>query len=358
MATVADGAISIIGIGETTITVSFAGNNNYEAATTTYKLNVAAGAITGITATGYTGTYDGNAHGITVTAPEGASIKYGTKKGTYDLDASPTYTDAGSYMVHYQVERTNYATITDSAKVEITKATPSITFDKESYSATYGEAFTAPTASTNPEGLTVTATSSSNTQVATISDGVITIVGVGETTITVSFAGSKNYEATTATYKLNVAAGTIIGVTATGYSDVYDGKAHGITVTAPEGATIKYGTKKGTYNLDQSPTFSDAGTYMVHYQVECTNYTTLIDSVKVEITKVNITPSITLEGWAYGTTANTPVVTGNTGNGTETFTYKAEGSDAFTSEVPTAVGTLPITTVAKLQLRSPLPTVQ
>ena len=339
VAAVADGVITITGIGETTITVSFAGNNNYEAATTTYKLNVAAGAITGITATGYTGTYDGNAHGITVTAPEGASIKYETKKGTYDLDASPTYTDAGSYMVHYQVERTNYATITDSAKVEITKATPSITFDKESYSATYGEAFTAPTASTNPEGLTVTATSSSNTQVATISDGVITIVGVGETTITVSFAGSNNYEATTATYKLNVAAGTIIGVTATGYSDVYDGKAHGITVTAPEGATIKYGTKKGTYNLDQSPTFSDAGTYMVHYQVECTNYTTLIDSVKVEITKVNITPSITLEGWTYGTTANTPVVTGNTGNGTETFTYKAEGSDAFTSEVPTAVGT-------------------
>ena len=339
VAAVADGVITITGIGETTITVSFAGNNNYEAATTTYKLNVAAGAITGITATGYTGTYDGNAHGITVTAPEGASIKYGTKKGTYDLDASPTYTDAGSYMVHYQVERTNYATITDSAKVEITKATPSITFDKESYSATYGETFTAPTASTNPEGLTVTATSSSNTQVATISDGVITIVGVGETTITVSFAGSNNYEATTATYKLNVAAGTIIGVTATGYYDVYDGKAHGITVTAPEGATIKYGTKKGTYNLNQSPTYSDAGTYMVHYQVECTNYTTLIDSVKVEITKANITPSITLEGWAYGTTANTPVVTGNTGNGAETFTYKAEGSEAFTSEVPTAVGT-------------------
>ena len=318
-------------------TATITGKGNYKGEVSrTFTISTATMTIT---AEGYNGTYDGNAHGITVVAPEGATVTYGTKKGTYDKTESPTYTDAGSYMVHYQVERTNYATITDSAKVEITKATPSITFDKESYSATYGETFTAPTASTNPEGLTVTATSSSNTQVATISDGVITIVGVGETTITVSFAGSNNYEATTATYKLNVAAGTIIGVTATGYSDVYDGKAHGITVTAPEGATIKYGTKKGTYNLNQSPTYSDAGTYMVHYQVECTNYTTLIDSVKVEITKVNITPSITLEGWAYGTTANTPVVTGNTGNGAETFTYKAEGSEAFTSEVPTAVGT-------------------
>ncbi len=207
-----------------------------------------------VSATGYTGTYDGEPHGITVTAPEDATIKYGTKKGTCNLNESPTYTDAGTYMVHYQVSQNNYNTIADSAKVEISKATPSITFDEQSYSATYGEAFTAPTPTTSPEGLNVTATSSSNTQVASISDGVITIAGVGETTITVSFAGNNNYNATTATYKLNVAAGTTTGVTATGYTGTYDGRAHGITVTAPEDATIKYGTKKGTYNLNESPT--------------------------------------------------------------------------------------------------------
>ena len=285
VATVTDGIISIIGVGETTITVSFAGNNNYEAATATYILNVTPGTTTGVTATGYTGTYDGQAHGIIVTAPEGSTIKYGTKKGTYDLDASPTYTDAGTYMVHYQVERTNYTTIADSAKVEITKATPSITFDKESYSAIYGETFNAPTPSTNPEGLTVTATSSSNTQVAIVTDGIISIIGVGETTITVSFAGNNNYEAATATYILNVGAGAITGITATGFSGTYDGQPHGITVVAPEGATIKYGTKKGTYDLTESPTFTDAGTYMVHYQVTKPNYTTIADSATVEISK-------------------------------------------------------------------------
>ena len=300
VATIADGVISIIGTGETTITVSFAGNNNYEKATATYKLNVAAGAITGITATGFSGTYDGKVHGITVTAPEGAIIKYGTKKGTYDLDASPTYTDAGTYMVHYQVERTNYTTIADSAKVEITKATPSITFDKESYSATYGETFNAPTPSTSPEGLDVTATSSSNTQVATITDGVIKIVGIGETTITVSFAGNTNYEVATATYILNVAAGTSTDVIATGYTGVYDGKAHGITVSAPDGSTIKYGTEKGKYELDKSPTYTDAGTYWIHYQVERTNYATIADSAKVAITKA--TPSITFDKESYSAT--------------------------------------------------------
>jgi len=281
-----------------TVTVTIAGARTYTGTTTaTYSIT---NATMTVTANGYTGAYDGKAHGITVTIPDGATIKYGTKKGTYDLDASPTYTDAGSYMVHYQVERTNYTTIADSAKVEITKATPSITFDKESYSATYGETFTAPTATTNPEGLTVTATSSSNTQVATVTDGVITITGVGETTITVSFAGNTNYEAATATYILNVAAGTSTDVIATGYTGVYDGKVHGITVSAPDGSTIKYGTEKGKYELDISPTYTDAGTYWIHYQVERTNYATIADSAKVAITKA--TPSITFDKESYSAT--------------------------------------------------------
>ena len=233
-ATVADGAISIIGVGETTITVSFAGNNNYNAATATYTLNVAAGTISGVTANGYTVVYDSKAHGITVNAPQDAVIKYGTTEGTYNLDASPEYTDAGNYTVYYQVTRTNYQDVTGSATIEIAKADPSITFDKQSYSATFGETFTAPTPTTSPEGLTVVATGSSNTQVATVANGVITIAGVGETTITVSFAGNNNYNATTATYILNVAAGTTTGITATGYTGTYDGQAHSITVSAPD----------------------------------------------------------------------------------------------------------------------------
>lgn len=184
------------------ITVTIAGARTYTGTTTaTYSIT---NATMTVTATGYNGTYDGNAHGVTVTIPEGAVIKYGTTEGTYNLETSPVYTDAGSYTVYYQVTRANYQTVTGSAAVEIAKATPSITFDKQSYSATFGETFTAPTPTTNPEGLTITTTSSSNTQVATIADGVITITGIGETTITVSFAGNNNYEKATASYVLTV----------------------------------------------------------------------------------------------------------------------------------------------------------
>ncbi len=77
--------------------------------------------ILSVTANGYTGTYDGNAHGITVTS-SGATIKYGTTSGTYNLTSSPTYTNAGTYTVYYQVTRAGYNSVTGSRTIEISKA--------------------------------------------------------------------------------------------------------------------------------------------------------------------------------------------------------------------------------------------
>ena len=88
-----------------------------------------------VTAEGYTDTYDGSAHGITVTAPSGATIKYGTTEGTYDLDASPTYSDVGSYTVYYQVTKEGYTAVRGSATVVINKAT--MTASAEGYVGTY-----------------------------------------------------------------------------------------------------------------------------------------------------------------------------------------------------------------------------
>ena len=98
-------------------TVTITGKGNYTgSASQTFSIT---NATMTVTATGYNGTYDGNAHGITVVAPEGATVTYGTKKGTYDKTESPTYTDAGTYMVHYQVVKTNYTTITDLSLIHI-----------------------------------------------------------------------------------------------------------------------------------------------------------------------------------------------------------------------------------------------
>ena len=69
--------------------------------------------ILSVTVNGYNGYYDGFAHGITVTS-EGATIKYGTEEGIYNLDSSPTYTEPGSYLIYYEVTKAGYKTVTGS----------------------------------------------------------------------------------------------------------------------------------------------------------------------------------------------------------------------------------------------------
>ena len=318
-----------INVDSYTVNVTLKGNYTGEADAT---FSITAGTMT-VTAAGYEGTYDNQAHGITVTAPEGATVKYGSQKGTYNLTESPKYTDAGTYKVHYQVTMDNYTNVTDSAMVEISKAdiTPEVTLE----GWTYGTTANLPSVTGNSGNGAVTYTykaEGSETFVETMPEV------VGTHTIKASIAETTNYNAGEATSTYTITAATT-SVTAKGYKGAYDNQPHGVSITAPEGATVKYGTEKGTYNLDESPTYTDAGTYMVHYQVTMDNYTTVTDSATIEISKADITPTVTLEGWIFGTTANTPSVTGNTGNGAVTYTYKAEGTDTFVEAMPEVVGT-------------------
>ena len=260
-----------------TITVTTAGIRTYiGTATATYSITEAT--LT-VTATDYNGTYDAKSHGISVTAPEGATVKYGKQKGTYDLTESPTYTDAGTYKVHYQVTKNNYTTITDSATVEISKAdiTPIVSLT----GWTFGETVNAPSLSGNTGNGEVKYTykaEGSETFTETLPEV------VGTHTIKATIAETTNYNGAEATNTFTITPATMTA-TASGYEGTYDGKGHGISVTAPEGATVKYGKQKGTYDLTESPTYTDAGTYKVHYQVTKNNYTTITDSATVEISQ-------------------------------------------------------------------------
>ena len=94
------------------------------------------------TSAGYTGAYDGNAHGISVSVAvpsSGAEVKYGTTSGTYNLTSSPEYTDAGTYTVYYQVTAEGNNTLTGSAQVIINKATPTVTALPTASAISYGQ---------------------------------------------------------------------------------------------------------------------------------------------------------------------------------------------------------------------------
>ena len=73
-----------------------------------------------IVATEYTGTYDGQAHSISVTTEEtGVTITYAeSEEGTYS-QTNPVYTEAGTHTVYYKAEKTGSTTVSGSKNVTI-----------------------------------------------------------------------------------------------------------------------------------------------------------------------------------------------------------------------------------------------
>ena len=172
-----------------------------------------------VSASGFSGTYDGWSHGISVTAPDDATVKYGTAANACDLDNSPKYTNAGTYTIYYEVTKDKYTTVTGSATVKIYKATGSI-----SYSETTAVHMVSDVAFKNPLTLSGTASvsySSDDTNVATVAaDGTVTIRAIGTATITATVTSSTNYSYSPdyAQYTLIVHSPTVVGPSG-GYSN-------------------------------------------------------------------------------------------------------------------------------------------
>ena len=82
----------------------------------------------------------------------------------------------------------------------------------------------------------------------------------------------------------------------------------------------------------------NAGSYTAKAIITGKSYYTGTNEISFSIAKATIDPTVTLAGWTFGATANTPVVEDNTGNGTVTFTYAVKGTTNFSATVPTAAG--------------------
>ena len=110
------------------------GNANYDVTLDGGVYTITDAALT-VTATGYSGVYDGEAHGITVTVePEdaGAQVYFGTQdleESNYEEigSADPVLcADAGTVTVYYLVLAPNYQMVTGSEDVVIAKASSSV----------------------------------------------------------------------------------------------------------------------------------------------------------------------------------------------------------------------------------------
>ena len=82
-----------------------------------------------VTATDYTGTYDGKLYSITVNAPEGVTVKYGETAKTCNKDSFEKK-DAGTYVIYWTAKKDSQ-TVSGSATLVINKATLTIKADDQ-----------------------------------------------------------------------------------------------------------------------------------------------------------------------------------------------------------------------------------
>ena len=334
------GEVMIVGEGTATITATAADGMNYayDPNTASYDITVEKARMT-VTSAGWTGDYDGQPHSITVNAPEGAKVRYGRAEDSYNLNRLPTYTNTGSYTCYYQVTMDNYYPVTGHETVTINKAAATISFETASVEKTKGDdPFTNPLTNTG-DGKVTYSTSNSSIAAVNATTGEVTIKNYGTATITATVKEGVNYVYAENTATFDVVVGTAsMEVTATGYDGIYDGQSHGITVTAPEGAKVRYGETEGEYTLYTSPKYTNAGTYTVYYQVTKTNYTTVTGSATVTIAKADAKVEFAQKELTakIGKDFTTPQLTLDPANLTVTYTSSDEEVatvDAETGEV-------------------------
>ena len=209
--------------GNAIITITSEETQNYTAKSATYETTVNNGTIS-LSATAYTGTYDGKAHNALTNVsvnPSDAKIEYSINGGTYST-TMPTVTNTSSFTVTVQASKTGYKTQSTTQTVKVNKANGSLSLSSYSGTITYpnSTSFTA-------SGTGSISAWSSNTGVATVSVSGNTIivksVGVGSATITVKSASNTNYNEKTATYSVTVKYPTFTENSGVGYYADVDG---------------------------------------------------------------------------------------------------------------------------------------
>ena len=299
-----------------TVTISGGGNAARSGGATSQTVS---GAITTVTYTANTG-YHFNAfsatttNGITVTRTSDTTV---TVSGTPTADTNVTVPNA--VLASYSVTlNTNGGTI-KSGNVT---------------SYTYGTGATLPTNVTRG-GYTFNGWYGNSG-----------LTGSAVTSIPANATGNKTYYAKWTA--LPATAPTITGTTGTSLIYGYTSGSVSASATAPAGHTLSYQWySNGSTNSNSGgtlisgatsascpvPTGKSAGDYYFYCVVTAkrtdNNQTKSATSapVKASVAVADISPTVSLNGWTYGSTANIPSVSGNIGNGQITYTYSGTDND-------------------------------
>ncbi|MFC6100210.1 Ig-like domain-containing protein [Olivibacter domesticus] len=294
-----------VGGQEVTATVS---GGNYTDLVLTANLSITEATITGVTFEDSSFVYDGSVKSLAVTGtlPDGTSVSY----------ANNERTNVGTQEVTATISGANYTDLVLRANLSITKATiTGVTLEDSSF-VYDGTAKSLGIAGTLPAGTTVSYVNNERTN-----------VGGQEVTATVSGA---NYEDLVLTADLSITKAIITGVTLEDSSFVYDGTAKSLTIagTLLAGTAVSYANNSRT----------DVGTQEVTATVSGANYTDLVLTANLSITKATIT-GVTLEdsSFVYDGTAKSLAISGTLPDGTSVSYANNERTNIGTQEVTATV---------------------
>lgn len=213
--------------GEVTITAKFAGNDDYLPAQASYVIKVIKKEKkdAGISFEDTMIMIDLANPNTTVKDlgflnPNNLAVTYSSNKtdvAEVDTEGNVTLKKAGRVNIDVTFagnDEYKAASASCTLIVNDYRSTSELSFDKEEYTANMKEGTTFAEAKlVNEDNLTPLTYTSSNDEVATVAtDGTVTLRSTGEATITVWFAGDKNFKAASASYKLSVVDEVVNGI--------------------------------------------------------------------------------------------------------------------------------------------------
>ena len=292
--TLSDNEQTVVGTEDYTLTVT--GTGNYTG-TTTKVFNIAKADPTITVAPSFTKVYGDSAFALNASSDNTdseATFTYASSDenvATVDEAGNVTVAGAGKVTITVSLAETANFNAAANATTTITvdKANGILTITNAEFEKTYGdESFSIAgdnIATTTDEGNVPTYVSSNADVVTVDANGQVTVVGVGEATITVSLAASDNYKAP-ADVTLNITVNQATNAWTTTPS--IEGWTYGEAAKTPVYAA-KFGDVVVTYkdangNVVENPT--NAGDYTAEFAVvETANYTGLNTVEKFTIKK-------------------------------------------------------------------------
>ena len=277
-----------------TATWTFAGDTNYKSATGSVAIVITqADAVVNVS--GFSGVYDGNAHGATGTA---TGVKGESLTSLLNLGSSFTNVPGGTATWTFAGD-TNYKSATGSVGVVITQADAVVSVS--GFSGVYdGNAHGATGTATGVKGEPLTSLLSLGSDFTNVPGG----------TATWTFAGDTNYKSATGSVGIVITQADAV-VSVSGFSGVYDGNAHGATGTA---TGVKGEPLTSLLNLGSDFTNVPGGTATWTFAGD-TNYKSATGSVGIVITQADAVVSVSgfsgvYDGYAHGATGTATGVKG------------------------------------------------